>query len=117
MSGLGDLLLAKSTEQVTAEALGRMQRWSRHVPKAAGEVETIVRVGRPHREIAAAALEMQADLVVIGDSARNWFEGETPRRQAGRPPHDGDSVKMRPLAPVYRENGKAHPIQPGQPVG
>lgn len=74
MSGLGDLLLAKSTEQVTAEALGRLQRWSRHVTKVAGEVETIVRVGKPHREIAAAALEMEADLVVIGDSARNWFE-------------------------------------------
>ena len=74
MSGMDDLPLAKSTEQVTTEALGRLQRWASHVSRVAGEVETIVRVGKPHREIAAAAAEMQADLVVIGDSARNWFE-------------------------------------------
>jgi universal stress protein A len=74
MSGMDDLPLAKTTEQVTTEALGRLQQWSHHVPRVAGEVETIVRVGKPHREIAAAALEMRADLVVIGDPSRNWFE-------------------------------------------
>ena len=47
MSGMDDLPLAKTTEQVTTEALGRLQRWSRHVTKVAGEVETIVRVGKP----------------------------------------------------------------------
>lgn len=74
MSGMDDLPLAKTTEQVTTEALGRLQRWSHHVPRVAGEVETIVRVGQPHREIAAVALEMQADLLVIGDPARDGFE-------------------------------------------
>jgi universal stress protein A len=74
MSGMDALPLTKTTEQVTTEALGRLERWSRHVAKVAGEVETIVRVGTPHREIASAALEMRAELVVISDSARNWFE-------------------------------------------
>ena len=74
MSGMDDLPLVKTTEEVTTEALGRLQRWSRHVTKIPGEVETIVRVGKPHREIAAAALEIGANLVVIGDSARNWIE-------------------------------------------
>ena len=110
MSGMDDLPLAESTKRVTTEALGRLQRWSNHVPRVAGEVETIVRVGKPHREIAPAALEMRADLIVIGDPARNWFDRLLLNNMAYK-------LKRRVSCPVLAFTPASHADRVALPVG
>ena len=74
MSGFEDVPICKTTEQVRAEAQARLENWVAGEVAPFMETEHVVRVGRPHREIARLAAERDADVIIMAEEPRNWLE-------------------------------------------
>lgn len=67
--GLVPALLA-DIRPLQQEAAKRISQW-RNTVAFPGRVQTSIRTGEPHREIVAAALENNNDLIVLGTHGRN----------------------------------------------
>lgn len=112
LSGMEALVLARTDAEVAALAGKQLEALARRESKGEGKITTVVRTGQPFHEIALAAGERAADLIVIATHGhtglkRVWL-GSTAERVVRHAPCPVLTVPTRELP---RRPGPASPFR------